>query len=130
MSSRHPDISTMAMICTGVLCDLIMLPIGTVPLLSLIALVMQDDVLLAYQLCFDLFENESQAFNFKVRASSWRVLAYKGITVSLRRDHCPMTYISGCRSGFTGPSLGFCAGHRASRAVSAKAPSSARVQWP
>ena len=28
---------------------------------------MQDDVLLAYQLCFDLFENESQAFNFKVR---------------------------------------------------------------
>ena len=30
-------------------------------------MVMQEDVLLAYQLCFDLFENESQAFNFKVR---------------------------------------------------------------
>lgn len=28
----------------------------------------QDDVLLAYQLCFDLFENESQAFNFKVHS--------------------------------------------------------------
>ena len=32
----------------------------------LIVNIMQDDVLLAYQLCFDLFENESQAFNFKV----------------------------------------------------------------
>ena len=29
---------------------------------------MQDDVLLAYQLSFDLFENDSQAFNFKVIA--------------------------------------------------------------
>ena len=29
---------------------------------------MQDDVLLAYQLSFDLFENDSQAFNFKVVA--------------------------------------------------------------
>ena len=34
---------------------------------------MQDDVLLAFQLCFDLFENESQAFNFKVRLSSTSV---------------------------------------------------------
>lgn len=29
---------------------------------------MQDDVLLAYQLSFDFFENDSQAFNFKVVA--------------------------------------------------------------
>ena len=28
----------------------------------------QDDVLLAYQLCFDLFENESQAFNLMVHS--------------------------------------------------------------
>ncbi len=27
-------------------------------------------MLLAYQLCFDLFENESQAFNFKVNPST------------------------------------------------------------
>ena len=27
---------------------------------------MQDDVLLAYQVCFDLFENEMQAFLLKV----------------------------------------------------------------
>ena len=27
-------------------------------------------MLLAYQLCFDLFENESQAFNFKVKTST------------------------------------------------------------
>lgn len=39
---------------------------------------MQDDVLLAYQLCFDLFENESQAFNFKVKPLV--DLAYEVIT--------------------------------------------------
>ena len=37
-------------------------------LLSCLSFAMQDDVLLAYQLSFDLFENDSQAFNFKVIA--------------------------------------------------------------
>ena len=51
---------------------------------------MQDDVLLAYQLCFDLFENESQAFNFKVTN-----LAYVNNdphSLSIRFQHMPIVY--------------------------------------
>jgi len=30
----------------------------------------QDDVLLAYQVCFDLFENEQQSFSLQVRSAA------------------------------------------------------------
>ena len=42
----------------------------------------QDDALLAYQICFDLFENESQSFMAKVRCACAASLARRALQTS------------------------------------------------
>lgn len=77
------------------------------PALTFTLSVMQDDLLLAYQLCFDLFENESQAFNLKVshcsctfvplemKAQPLCVCLSCCLTILLSSSSC----VCGCRGG-------------------------------